>query len=114
MLPELKEKLEASAKLAGRSMNAEIVDRLHGSFEINEGVPEIIMDALEDAAERWGIPLEEAHARVILAGVNKDAPQVLMIRAKGGMTVAEMKDLFEMAKQYTSPNATVYFEKEAK
>lgn len=37
MLPELKEKLEASAKAAGRSMNAEIVARLQKSFEPEAG-----------------------------------------------------------------------------
>ena len=112
MLPELKMRLEAAAKAAGRSMNAEIVDRLQGSFEVNEGVPEFIMEALEDAAGKWGIPLEEAHGRIILAGVNKDAPQVIVINAKGGMTVAEMRKLFEVAKDSTSPDATVYFERE--
>lgn len=108
---DLHAQIHAAAQESGRSYNAEIVDRLYGSFEVNEGVPEIVMEALEGAAEKWGIPLEEAHARVILAGVNKDAPQVIMIRAKGGMTVAEVKALFEVAKECTSPDATVYFEK---
>ena len=37
MLPELREKIEEAAKESGRSMNAEIVARIEGSFEIAEG-----------------------------------------------------------------------------
>ncbi len=36
MLPELKEKIFASAEANGRSMNAEIVSRLEQSFETDE------------------------------------------------------------------------------
>lgn len=37
MQPELKERLEAAATAAGRSLNAEIVARLQASFEQEQG-----------------------------------------------------------------------------
>jgi len=45
MQPELKERLEASAQQAGRSLNAEIVARLEGSFSTPEH--SILLSAFE-------------------------------------------------------------------
>lgn len=45
MQPELKERLEASAQQAGRSLNAEIVARLEGSFSTPEHA--ILLSAFE-------------------------------------------------------------------
>jgi hypothetical protein len=50
--PELKERIEAASKTAGRSMNAEIVDRLDRSFaaakfEMNQSVPALLVELEE-------------------------------------------------------------------
>lgn len=46
MQPDLKERLEASAQEAGRSLNAEIVARLEASFHSQEGLNQIDKDFL--------------------------------------------------------------------
>ncbi len=117
MLPELRERIEEAAKASGRSMNAEIVTRLHFSFEYeqvksnNTDLSAVIRMAIEGAAEDWGVTFEEALERAVLAGTSPNAPQVIMIRPKGGMTVEEMKQLFQVGSQFAHPGATVHFEK---
>lgn len=108
---ELRVQLEEWAKNGNRSLHAEIIARLERSLEPTSGLPESVTSAISDACEEWNVSFEDALERAVLAGVNKDAPQVIVIRAKGGMTVAEMKALFEAAKECTSPDATVYLEK---
>jgi hypothetical protein len=111
MLPEQREKIEEAARVSGRSMNAEIVARLQASFEDDKGLPEGVRMAVEDAAEDWGVSFEEALERAVIGGVSPNAPQVIMIRPKSGMTVEEMKQLFQVGSQCAHPGATVYFEK---
>ena len=67
MLPELKEKIEQAARESGRSMNAEIVARLEGSFGPQnpaEPWPKEAVEQFEKLAARAG---EAAATRVLLA-----------------------------------------------
>ncbi|WP_426391928.1 Arc family DNA-binding protein [Variovorax sp. R-27] len=50
MLPELKERIEAAAKASGRSMNAEITDRLERSFVDGPDFAMVLADAQYQAA----------------------------------------------------------------
>ena len=53
--PELKEQISVAAKAAGRSMNAEIVQRLDESFQKTERVVKIPSD----------VPLDQSQARLL-------------------------------------------------
>lgn len=68
MLPELKEKIEEAARASGRSMNAEIVVRLHQSFEPDSAVGQATSEhgfettSLKQEIERLNKLLEERKA----------------------------------------------------
>ncbi|HEL4805455.1 TPA: Arc family DNA-binding protein [Stenotrophomonas maltophilia] len=66
MQPELRERLEAAAATAGRSLNAEIVDRLEDSFEIEEGVVELekMTEAFERSQEQFQESMKRFEAKV--------------------------------------------------
>lgn len=58
MPPDLKERIEAAASEAGRSINAEIILRLQNSFTAQAGPPD--MDAFaEDLANRLAGKLKQ-------------------------------------------------------
>lgn len=55
MQPDLKRKIEASAKLADRSINAELVARLESSFVFDLGLGAYTDGALiDELVKRWG------------------------------------------------------------
>jgi hypothetical protein len=53
MPPELRERLEASSKASGRSMNAELVARLEQSFRVptSDGVRELVLAIVDERLE---------------------------------------------------------------
>lgn len=111
-LPDgMRDMIADAAKLGNRSMNSEVVRRLEASFESSNAVSPTVLQSIQDAAAEWGTSFDEALERAVLSGVSPNAPQVLIIRPTGNMTVAEMRKLFEAGKGHISPDANVIFEK---
>lgn len=84
MLPELREQIEAAAKASGRSMNAEIVARLDGSFI---GDPPRLKSGNSEA-ERLRSQLIE------LVDRKRKNEQVLAHLKEAGLPIAEVAAVF--------------------
>lgn len=99
------------AKANNRSMNSEIVARLQDDFDPAENLPLGTRQEIEHKAKQLGVTFDEALTLVVTAGLNKDAPSILYIKAKSGMTLNEMHALFEVAKEKCeSSEATIILE----
>ncbi|MDP1530327.1 MAG: Arc family DNA-binding protein [Rhodoferax sp.] len=107
----LREQLAAVAKVNGRSMNAEIVARLQGSFDLITSLPLMVQDAVEDAAAAKGCTPEVALADLVLAG-QASGGIVLNIRIAPGMTIKEVHDLMGAMMDKVPDAALVVVERE--
>lgn len=104
---DLKQHIEDAASAARRSLNAEIVARLQASFDASGELPSAVRDQIDEEAERMGISSQDALTRLVLAGAQPGAPMVLYIKADASMTIEQYRALFEAAKEFTPPDATV-------
>jgi len=99
MQPELKEQLEASAQQAGRSLNAEIVARLEGSFSTPESA--ILLSAFERLNTVLAqVELEKVSekARTVLFAVNlREVCEKLLELSPDPKTRAELNSFIKDA-----------------
>lgn len=104
---ELHAALTAESDATSKSLNAEIIARLQASFDPSQSLPAAVRDQITEEAERMGISLQDALTRLVLAGAQPGAPMVLYIKADASMTIEQYRALFEVAKEFTPPDATV-------
>jgi hypothetical protein len=75
MLPELRAKVEASAKESGRSMNAEVVARLEASYKLEDAM-DLVLDQAKQIKELRYLLMQSnfsmAHAFQVLSGTDDD------------------------------------------
>ena len=88
----MRNRIAQEAQTNNRTMNAEIVARLQGSFDLIASLPLMIQDAVEDAAAAKGCTPEVALADLVLAG-QASGGIVLNIRIAPGMTIKEVHKL---------------------
>ena len=104
---ELHAALTAEADSTSKSLNAEIIARLQDSFDTQAALPEIVRTEVEAAAEKMGISQEDALVHLVMAGASPNAPAVLYVKASPGMTLEQYVEIFEVAKKYLPPDATI-------
>lgn len=75
MLPELRAKVEESAKESGRSMNAEIVARVESSYKLDDAM-ELVLDQAQQIKELRNAVMDcnftMAQAKSVLLGKDQD------------------------------------------
>lgn len=75
MLPELRAKVEESAKVNGRSMNAEVVSRIETSYKL-ESTMDLVLDQAKQIKELRNKVMESnfviAQAFQVLSGIDDD------------------------------------------
>lgn len=121
-MPEaVRDRLEAAATASGRSLNAEIVRRLEASLhvepmatrkvpEISGDIPFVMAANIADMAKSNEVSFDEMLARIFVAGMNPDAPQVLYLQILPGATTKELRAALEASKNIALPNATIVSE----
>lgn len=120
-LPEgMRDQIAAAAKANNRSMNAEIVKRLGWALaligepsteralpNVSGDIPYSMAQDIAKLANNLGISFDEMLARVFVAGIHKDAPQVLYMPIMPGATVKEVKATVQEASAILRPDATI-------
>lgn len=108
----LRERLSEVAKSNGRSMNAEIVTRLQGSFDFVKLLPFGVQEAMVSEAEESGTSPMEALEKLVLAGQSQGG-QVLNLKIGPGTTTKQVRDALNIALEM-APDADLVFEREPK
>lgn len=109
---DLKDQIEAAAKVAGRSMNAEITTRLEQSFGARQWVQEIgLTEKLEEAVRESGRTMEgEIYARLLASLNNLD--EVAILKRHLDAQVDENRrlrmELAELRSDKVCPADTIY------
>ncbi len=88
----LKAELEQAATEAGRSLNAEIVDRLRQSFEPMVELDPDVMAVLEWYSKKQGVDTREALSILILAGAREADKKIVYLQMRPGVTMNEFAD----------------------
>lgn len=102
MLPELREKIEQTARGSGRSMNAEIVARLEGSFAQHSGAPSRLWQCFFDLV-RIQSKLETSQEMV--GSYHRDAKELLRRKLDlfaGAEASSEAEEIDERLRQVES------------
>lgn len=122
----MRDRIADLAKKNGRSMNAEIVQRLEwalalaGPPDIKQGTPveqplggELtwnITAEIKQYAEQHGIPFDEAFAKIVVAGLYPNAPEVFYLLLAPGTTKEDMRAGLAASDSFTRKDATVMVE----
>jgi hypothetical protein len=126
-LPEaMRDRIAELAKQNGRSMNAEIVQRLEWALKLagepaverTESVQQpiagvlswLITTLIKELAEREGVPFDEMLAKIVLAGLHPEAPQVLYLPLLPGATQDELRAALRASKEVAHPDAAIISE----
>lgn len=107
-------------------MNAEIVQRLEWALsltsapEAKQNLPETsgdipwsMMQDISQLAHEAGVGFNEMLARIFVAGIHKDAPQVLYMPIIPGATMQDLRATMDAAKDFVRPDAAIVSEKVA-
>lgn len=104
----LKAELEASAEASGRSLNAEIVDRLRQSFETMFELDPELLEQLEQYAVDHGVSTSKALKILLMSGLRDAGSKIVHINLRQGATIAELSE--EVAREsQKNPLAEVHF-----
>ena len=112
MQEELKFNITRSAYIAGRSMNAEIINRLKASFEERETapLPFAVQQAVDDMVEETSCTPEEALTTLVLKGQSQGGT-VLNIHVGPNTTVKQVREAINAAQGLIPDNAGIIFER---
>jgi hypothetical protein len=122
----MRERISELAKQNNRSMNAEIVQRLEWALSLageptvekKEALQQPVAGALswlitteiKDLAEREGVPFDEMLAKIVVAGLHPEAPQVLYLPLFPGATKEDVRNALQASKEVMRPDAAVVSE----
>lgn len=127
-LPEgMRDRIAELAKQNGRSMNAEIVQRLEWALKL-DGPPTFelkpasthppeseltwyLTTLIKDLAEQNGVAYDEMLAKIFVAGLNPDAPQVLYAPILPGATMEEFRTAMKASEGIVRPDAAIVTER---
>ena len=109
---ELKQSIEQAATAAGRTMNAEVVNRLKASFEERETapLPFAVQQAVDDMVEETSCTPEEALTTLVLKGQSQGGT-VLNIHVGPNTTVKQVREAINAAQGLIPDNAGIIFER---
>lgn len=123
MPDEMRAKLEAAAKDGGRSLHAEIIRRLEWALQVlgpptskppvpdvSGDIPYAMSQDIAELAEIAGVSFDEMLSRIFVAGIHKDAPQILYLALMPGATTQELRRALEASKDIIRPDATIVSE----
>ncbi|WP_025915785.1 Arc family DNA-binding protein [Herminiimonas sp. CN] len=119
----MRDRIAEEAKANGRSMNAEIVQRLEMTLgmttrpnvpNISGDIPFYMAQDIAMLAEDTGVSFREMLSRIFIAGIHKDAPQVLYVSITPGVTAEEVRKALEATRDIARPDAALVFEPLAK
>lgn len=103
----LKAELERAATEAGRSLNAEICDRLRQSFEPMVDLEPDVLEALQQFAQARGLNVTDALSGLIRAGVSDGGSKIVSLHIVPGVTVSQLAGQLDEAAM-VHPEAEVY------
>jgi hypothetical protein len=120
----MRDRIAELAKQNGRSMNAEIVQRLEWALSLTEApkvqpspepaaagdISYVMAQDIRMLADEANVPYDEMLATLILAGLHKDAPQVLYLPILPGATTAELRAALDASKDHVRPDAAIVSE----
>jgi len=122
-LPDgMRDRIAELAKQNGRSMNAEIVQRLEWALSLVDAPKKVegppapqqpiagaltwyITAEINGLAAQQEIPFDEMFAKIVLAGLHPTSPQVLYAPIMPGAGRDELRALLEASKDVTRPDA---------
>ena len=105
---DLYAQLNAARDRSGRTLTAEIVDRLRASFEgAFLPLPKSVSLALAERAELASTSFDVELARAASAGLNVGAPAVLMVTVHRGITLKAAEDLISAARKQLPPDTVI-------
>lgn len=120
---EMRDRIAELAKQNNRSMNAEILNRLewalslvappkivdssHVQQPVGGALTWLITSEIKDLADREAVSFDEMFARIVLAGLHQNAPQVVYLPVFPGVTKEEQVSATRAATEVVRPDATV-------
>lgn len=120
MSAELRKRLEDEAQKGNRSLNAEIVQRLEWALELTKkpkvvdsadvqqpvggALTHLITGEIKQLADRERISFDEMFARIVLAGLHQQAPQVIYLPVFPGVTAEEQLSAAQAAAKVVRPD----------
>lgn len=108
--PGMRQEITAAATKNNRTMNAEIVARLEGSFDIIKSLPFTVQEAIEHEQEqRGGVP-EEALLRLAQLALAQGGTLLNVTLAKG-TTFKQFTDMLKASEQIVPPDAAIILER---
>ena len=95
----LKAELEKAATDSGRSLNAEICDRLRQSFEPMVELDPDVLVKVEKYAEEHGVAITEALRLLILSATRETGAKIIYLQLAPGLTMAELASQLQSVAQ---------------
>lgn len=77
----------------------------------SNGLPEPFRTNIEHAANEWGVPFDDALERVISAGLDPNAPEVVIIHVDSTVKADQMAQLFDVGRTKIKKDASIIFER---
>lgn len=124
---EMRDRIAELAKKNGRSMNAEILQRLEWGLamdrepEIHPPTPEPppggsdltyhILEEIKQFANEKQIPFDEALSKIFIAGLHPNAAEIFYVLLTPGTTKEDMRAALEVSDLYTKQDATLIIER---
>lgn len=122
----MRDRIAELAKENGRSMNAEIITRLEWALSV-VGPPEkktstlitqpvggaltwLITSEIKDLADQGTISFDEMFAKIVLAGLHREAPEVVYLPVLPGATREDVRTALQATKGMIRPDATSMIE----
>lgn len=110
LLPDLRQKIEESARANGRSMNAEVSARLEASFtEAPASLPQPVQEAIAMEIADNGGTEAEALTRLVLAG-QAHGGTFLYATISPNTTFQQFREMLDAGKKIIPPDAVIVME----
>lgn len=126
MPDHMRTKFEEAATSGGRSLHAEILRRLESSLK-SDAEPQrdekqpaqqpvggdlswYLTAQIKDLAEQQGVAFDEMLAKIFVAGLHPDAPQVLYVPILPGASTQELRAAMQASEGIVRPDAAIVSE----
>lgn len=94
---DLRDQIEREAEKNKRSLNAEVVARLEGSFsESKDSFSNRLRAQIEHYCEAHDLDFETAVSNILTAGLNPDAPLVISLTIESGTEAAKIHEILDL------------------
>ncbi|WP_211097475.1 Arc family DNA-binding protein [Burkholderia sp. LS-044] len=107
----MRDRIAESAKKNGRSMNAEIVSRLDVSLNSSADiVSQKLLREIRLYEEKHGINFGEAIERLLYAGLQPDAPSVVVLHVDSALEISKLASFLDLIVKKTPKGSVVAVE----